>query len=217
MIECVLFDLDGVLVDACEWHYDALNQALKQVAGTSITREEHVTTFNGLPTNEKLKILTAQKRLDPELHKLVWERKQDLTENVIENSAQKDDLKIGLLVGLAELGIKVGCVTNSIRKTATMMLELTGQISFIENLLTNEDVEIPKPNCEGYEKAMSIFKVEPSKTLIVEDSEKGFQAAKSSNAHVLRVSGPQDVNFENIKVTIEKINSSTETQNILSL
>ena len=89
-----------------------------------------------------------------------WLPKQILANKApIIDPTEKDDLKIGLLVGLADLGIKVGCVTNSIRKTATMMLELTGQISFIENLLTNEDVEIPKPNCEGYEKAMSIFKV----------------------------------------------------------
>ena len=36
--KAVLFDLDGVLVDACDWHYEALNKALLSVAGTHIVK-----------------------------------------------------------------------------------------------------------------------------------------------------------------------------------
>ena len=83
--------------------------------------------------------------------------------------------------------------------------------------MTNEDVEVPKPNPEGYLNAMNILGVSPSSTLIVEDSEKGFQAAKASGAHVLKVQGPDDVNFENVSVTIKKVNESPDLQNILTL
>ena len=57
MNKAVLFDLDGVLVDACDWHYEALNRALKQVSNYEISREDHTTTYNGLPTKRKLQML----------------------------------------------------------------------------------------------------------------------------------------------------------------
>ena len=67
MIKALLYDLDGVLVDATEWHYESLNEALEEVAGFIIERSEHVTTFNGIPTNTKLEILEKQGRLERNL------------------------------------------------------------------------------------------------------------------------------------------------------
>ena len=40
-IKAILFDMDGVLIDAKEWHYEALNQALG-LFGYTITRAEHL-------------------------------------------------------------------------------------------------------------------------------------------------------------------------------
>lgn len=60
MIKAVLFDMDGVLIDAREWHYDALNQALA-LFGFAITRQEHENYYDGLPTRVKLQRLTEEK------------------------------------------------------------------------------------------------------------------------------------------------------------
>ena len=83
IIKAVLFDLDGVLVDACDWHYDALNRALKKVMGFEISREEHLTTYNGLPTAVKLKMLniTDNKAI------FVEELKQKYTLDIIKENA----------------------------------------------------------------------------------------------------------------------------------
>ena len=59
MIKAIIFDMDGVLIDAKEWHYEALNNAL-QLFGYKISREDHLATFDGLPTREKLRLLTEQ-------------------------------------------------------------------------------------------------------------------------------------------------------------
>ena len=67
MIKAILYDLDGVLVDATEWHYESLNDALKDVAGFIIKRDEHISTFNGIPTMKKLEILHDQGRLKKSL------------------------------------------------------------------------------------------------------------------------------------------------------
>ena len=55
-IKAVIFDMDGVLIDAKDWHYEALNKALR-LFGLEITRSEHETTYDGLPTKDKLEIL----------------------------------------------------------------------------------------------------------------------------------------------------------------
>ena len=61
-IRAVVFDMDGVLIDAREWHYEALNEAL-ELFGFTIDRESHLTRFDGLPTRDKLKALSQEKGL----------------------------------------------------------------------------------------------------------------------------------------------------------
>ena len=74
-IKAVLFDMDGVLIDAKEWHYEALNKALN-LFGYNIERYEHLTSFDGLPTSVKLEKLTVEKGLPRSLHKFINEMKQ---------------------------------------------------------------------------------------------------------------------------------------------
>ena len=61
MIKAIIFDLDGVLVDTKIVHFEALNMSLKKYNFKEITLDEHVKIFDGLPTNEKLKILNKKK------------------------------------------------------------------------------------------------------------------------------------------------------------
>ena len=68
MNKLFIFDLDGVLVDACEWHKNALNEALHKVCSYKISKEEHISTFNGIPTREKLKILSLRGIIDEAKH-----------------------------------------------------------------------------------------------------------------------------------------------------
>ena len=63
MIKLVLFDLDGVLVDTKKIHFDALNDALMKYGYPAITYQDHLTKFDGLPTEEKLDMLDIQEDL----------------------------------------------------------------------------------------------------------------------------------------------------------
>ena len=55
MIKLIIFDLDGVLVDARELHYNALNKALEAIDKKYVIyREEHLSTYDGLSTTKKL-------------------------------------------------------------------------------------------------------------------------------------------------------------------
>ena len=55
-IKAVIFDMDGVLIDAKDWHYEALNMALRTF-GLEISRHDHLTTYDGLSTKHKLEML----------------------------------------------------------------------------------------------------------------------------------------------------------------
>lgn len=201
MIKAILYDLDGVLVDATEWHYESLNIALKEVAGFIIERNEHISTFNGIPTKKKMEILNEQNRLSLNLFQEVWDKKQEKTKEVIERSASIDQNKIRLHNNTKNM--KKACITNSIRETAMLMLEKTGQLEFMDFVISNEDVTEPKPSPEGYNLAMKRLKLEPHECMIVEDAPKGIEAAKSSGANVYEVNGFYDVSLENI---LQKIN-----------
>lgn len=204
MIKAILYDLDGVLVDACEWHYISLNLAMKQVCGDEIRREEHLSTFNGLPTKKKLDMLVALGRVKPEQVDEIWRLKQDLTKKAIEeNSAPAED-KIALHQLTYTRGVRSVCVTNSITETATLMLEKTGQLPYMSFVVTNEMTRNPKPHPESYIRAMIRLGVMPDECIIVEDSEKGLQAAYATGAHVCRVSGPHEV-VESVKRMLEDL------------
>jgi beta-phosphoglucomutase-like phosphatase (HAD superfamily) len=70
--------MDGVLIDATEWHYDALNEAL-EIFGYTIDRLDHLTRFNGMTTRKKLQILSEERGFPQELQDVVSEIKQDRT------------------------------------------------------------------------------------------------------------------------------------------
>lgn len=196
----VLFDMDGVLIDAREWHFDALNEALG-IFGYEISTLEHLRRFDGMTTKMKLRILSEEKGLPSSLHNLISDVKQDRTLRIAAANCYPNVQHLILIFRLRELGVKVGVVTNSIRKSAEFMLNYAGILDYLDILITNEDVEKGKPSPEGYLKAMKELGAAPENTWVVEDGEYGAEAARSAGANVLRVSAPDEVNlqiFENV-------------------
>lgn len=192
-MKAILYDLDGVLCDACEWHYISLNKALLKISNQTINRTEHETIFNGIPTKKKLEILLSQGRVKEADIPLIWQAKQDLTIQTIIENAKPDQEKIELHKYTNSLGLTSVCVTNSITETATMMLEKTGQLPFLRFIISNEMIRYPKPHGEGYIRAMIRLGAMPDECIIVEDSEKGLKAAATTGCNVIAVVGPNEV------------------------
>lgn len=193
-IELIIFDLDGVLVEACNWHRDAFLQAVKELLKIDITIEEHDKIYNGLPTKVKLEMLGCIK----DMVELINDRKQKLTIELIHSKCKQTETYDLLRKLHHNPNRRIGCYTNSIRETTRLMLHKSNIDQFFDCILTNQDVIYPKPNPEGYIKIMNLFNIPKAKTLIVEDSDKGIEAAKQSGANVLEVLNPVD--------TIRKLN-----------
>lgn len=203
-IKAILADLDGTLVNACDWHYIALNKALQEVAGTVISRTEHDSAFNGLPTRDKMAIMIRQGRVRPEDVERINQRKQELTVETIEENARPDDVKILLYKFLKERGLEVACVTNCSRPTAELMLEKTGQLGYMKFLVCNEDVRNPKPHPEPFIRAMIRLGHEPQEYLVIEDSERGIRAANLTGAEVMHVMDANEVTRDRIESWLKK-------------
>tara|TARA_R100001591_G_scaffold95689_1_gene101486 strand:- start:30 stop:626 length:597 start_codon:yes stop_codon:yes gene_type:complete len=198
MIKAIFFDLDGVLVDACDWHYHSLNDALEHYKGFKISYDDHIDKYNGLPTSVKLDMLG----ITEEEKESIWRMKQDRTLENIKMYGSVDKYKIRMLNKLKEENYKLVCVTNSIRETATQMLKSTGQLELFDFLITNEDVDNNKPHPDCYILAMNMLEISKEECLIVEDSPKGKKAAYASGAKVLEVKDVYDVTLDNIRRVI---------------
>lgn len=199
-IKFIIFDLDGVLVEAKEIHYEALNEALGEKY--MITWDEHLSRYDGLKTSQKLEMLTKDKGLPVELYDDVWMNKQKLTIDKLKNLPQSEQL-IECMSSLTNDGYKIAVCSNSIRKTVLTVLSKLGIIEYVDLIISNEDVKNSKPHPEMYWKAISKMSFLPEQTLIVEDSPYGLLAASRSKSHVLRVKSPTEVSYSNI---IKKIN-----------
>jgi HAD superfamily hydrolase (TIGR01509 family) len=204
MIKLIIFDLDGVLVEAKEIHYKTLNKALAEVDKKyMITEKEHLSTYDGLKTNQKLEMLTKNKGLDPIYYEQIWNRKQDLTIDAI--SELKPNVHLILVFKrLRDMGYKLACCSNSIRRSVLVMLSKIGLIEYMDLIISNEDVKNSKPHPEMYWKAMSMMSVLPDECLIVEDSPHGLLAASRSRANVLRVDNPSDLTFDKIQTKLKE-------------
>jgi len=208
MIKFVIFDLDGVLVEAKEIHYEALNEALGEKY--MITWDEHLSRYDGLKTSQKLEMLTKDKGLPIELYDEVWINKQKLTIDKLKNLPQSEQL-IECMSSLTNDGYKIAVCSNSIRKTVLTVLSKLGIIEYVDLIISNEDVKNSKPHPEMYWKAISMMSFLPEQTLIVEDSPYGLLAASRSKSHVLRVKSPTEVSYSNITKKINEIKMGNNT------
>lgn len=195
--------MDGVLVDAPEWHYEALNDALA-LFGYTITREEHDTIYNGLSTRVKLQALTHDKGLLSSLHQFINEMKQIYTIKHIEQKCHIDKSKQIMMQILKGNGFKVVVCANCVRLTLDIMLKRAGLFEYPDFTFSNEDVKLTKPHPEIYLTAMKKLGLLPSECLIIEDAEHGIQSALAAlgpdNAsNLIRVENAQEVSINLFK------------------
>lgn len=203
-IKAVIFDLDGVLVDATEWHYEALNTALA-LFGFTIHRHEHLSTYNGLPTAKKLEMLTLEKGLPRALHDTIKALKQHYTHTEILRRCAPSFEHEFMIRRLKREGYQLAVCSNSVRQSVETMLQASSLLSAMDLILSNEDVERPKPDPGMYLKAFDLLAIKPEEAVIVEDAGPGLEAAKRSGAFVLQVAGFTDVHYDLIREYISKI------------
>lgn len=202
-IKAVIFDMDGVLIEAKDWHYKALNKALL-LFGMEISRYDHLVTYDGLPTKKKLEMLTAERGLPKGLHTFINDMKQQYTMEIVYAECKPRFNHEYALSKLKNEGYQMAVCSNSVRNTIEVMMQKASLESYLTFYISNQDVTHGKPDPEMYNKAIERMGLSPLECLIVEDNENGIKAARASGAHVMEVETVDDVNYENIKTHITK-------------
>ena len=152
MIQLIIFDLDGVLVDSKEMHYNSLNKALSH-ENIYISPEEQSSTYEGMSTRVKLNLLTEKKGLAQTAHDLIWRRKQQYTDHYIRSYTHDDRIR-SILKTLKEEGYMLYVASNAIAQTVKNILYYKGFLEYIDRYVSNQDVQRPKPYPDIYFKCM---------------------------------------------------------------
>jgi beta-phosphoglucomutase-like phosphatase (HAD superfamily) len=196
-----------VLIDAKEWHFEALNRALT-LFGMAISRYDHLVTYDGLPTKTKLRMLSMERGLPEALHGFINEMKQIYTMEVIYAKCKPVFQHQFALSRLKAQGYRMAVCSNSIRQTIALMMERAELLPFLDFFLSNEDVVAPKPAPDMYNEAIRRMGLKPEECLIVEDNPNGIKAARDSGAHVLCVNDVREVNHANIMHKIAELEAA---------
>lgn len=202
----VIFDLDGVLIDSREIHFDTLNYALGQIDEKYIiTKEEHLSIYDGLPTTRKLDLLSENKGLPASKHNEIWRLKQEATVAAF-LKLEPDYELIHYFKQLKKQGYYIAVASNSIRNTVKTILLKLGLLEYIECFVSNEDVQRNKPFPEMYWQCMIKCNAIPRSTVIIEDSHIGRQGAIDSGATLVSVENRSDLTQSKIDKIIETLN-----------
>jgi HAD superfamily hydrolase (TIGR01509 family) len=202
-IKAVIFDMDGVLIDAKDWHYEALNRALNHF-GYNISRYDHLVTFDGLPTRKKLEMLTKEHDLPVSLHGFLNDLKQIYTTEVVHARCKPLFQHEYALSNLRAMGYKMAVASNSVRNSIELMMKKSNLDRYLEGIVSNQDVAHGKPDPEIYLKAMAMLGVKPEETLVLEDNEHGIASARAAGTHLMIIGEVTDVTLDGIMKHIRK-------------
>ncbi|KHL94121.1 pyrophosphatase [Paenibacillus sp. IHB B 3415] len=181
MIECVLFDLDGTIVNTNELIISSFMHALKENNLPALTREEiiphmgttlqqQMSTFSGLQDTSVLEL--SYRSYNYAHH-----------DELIRSFPHVNETMEGLL----SRGIKLGIVTTKIRPTTLKALEMFDLLKYMETIVTVNDVSQAKPHPEPVLTAVANLGVDPARTLMVGDSAVDIQSAKAAGVRVAAV------------------------------
>ena len=210
----VIMDLDGVLIDSRELHYEALNEALRKVGEEYvITRDEHLSKYDGLNTTKKLKMLTEDKGLPAQFYDQIWNDKQHATFQLIPRCPKNSSARY-IMEHLRMQGWKIAVASNSIRETVRIALDSLGVLGLVDYYVSNEDVKYTKPYPEMYWKCMIAVGAIPKNTIIVEDSHIGREGALNSGGHLYPVKDAYELNGRVFMEMIENFDREHKAKNI---
>lgn len=202
MIRSIIFDLDGVLFDGCNFHAETFLKAYNTIieSDKQIDRKYHDRHLNAMSSKYKLKVLG----LNTDISQAIYELKQKITEETIGNYIKPDSKVHDICKRLLELGYKIYCVSNSVRSTVETCLNGMGVIQYFSGIISNEDTTEPKPSPKPYLTLYRTYNLEPKECLIIEDSETGIISAVQSGGVVLPVKNCDDVTLNRIINAISK-------------
>jgi beta-phosphoglucomutase len=182
MIDCCIFDLDGVIVDTAKYHYLAWKR-LATGLGFDFTEHDNE-RLKGVSRVESLKIILSigKTELAPAAFELALKNKNDWYLDYI-NKIGAEEILPGVsefLAGVRARGIKT--TLGSASKNARLILERIGLVDQFDAIVDGNSVTNAKPDPEVFLTAARAVNVAPERCVVFEDAAAGVEAAL--NAHM---------------------------------
>ena len=155
-IICILFDLDGVLIDGQPLQVKSTIEVLKNY--TQCTNEVKLLVNETITTKEKLQILNSKGLIKKKDINKIYSQKIKLFEKIALKKIKCTNRVLNMFKKLNQENFKVGVVTNSNGKTAIKILKKLKIFKFLDILISNSNKIKPKPNPEPYNLAMAKLK-----------------------------------------------------------
>ena len=203
MIDTIIFDLDGVLINSKNIHFESLNRALSHNKSKyQISYEDHLRSFDGLPTSKKLEILNKKKLVPKRLNKKIKLKKNQLTRKLLKENLTFDKKIYSLFQKLSKK-YKIGIATNAIEETLQIAIKKLRIGKFVKFSISTENIKNSKPHPEIYLRSIVSLNSKPKNTLVLEDSHNGRISAKEAGARLMPIKSLEDVTYKNITNFIE--------------
>lgn len=181
-----IFDLDGTLFDTKDVNYNAYQNAIRMTKiDVKIDYDDFCKLYNGKNYREFLPKVIPN--ISEEQLKKIHNLKKNIYQEYLDK-AKKNELLFLMIEEIKEK-FYISIVTNASKKNVEDILEKFSVKNLFDLLITQEDVENPKPSAEGFLKAMNYFNISKENTIIFEDSEIGIQAADKAEVDYVRVYG----------------------------
>jgi beta-phosphoglucomutase len=188
-ISAVIFDMDGVLADTIDLHY----QSWQRVADEwqiPFNKEDY-SQILGMKREESVDYLLRNHTVDAGTRLEMLRRKNDYYLELVE-TLNSDQLLPGVQKLLAELqAAQMRIALGSSSKNAALILQKLGIDNLFEVVADGNSVPNSKPSPEVFQKAAELLGLPADECLVIEDAAAGVEAAKAAGMIVLGV-GPTD-------------------------
>jgi beta-phosphoglucomutase len=200
MIQAVIFDLDGVLVDTAHYHFIAWRRLAKEL-GIHFTEQENE-QLKGVSRMRSLEIILELGNLrlsQEEMERLATKKNQWFVDYI--NAMKPDEIFPGvkeLIQDIRANGIKVALASSS--KNADTVLNLLNIRGLFDAIVDGTMITHTKPDPEIFLLAAKKLNIPPPQCLVFEDAEAGVEAAVAAGMKCIGVGSPEQLSEANVVV-----------------
>ncbi len=182
MIQTVIFDMDGVIVDTEPVHRYAYFKQFEEL-NIEVT-EAMYTSFTGFSTRNTFQTLKEQFQLEHEVEDLI-QRKRSIFNDAFDT---KEDLELlegvrTLIEDLHQNGFQLILASSASKVTIDRVFTRFGLHDFFTHIVSGEDFPKSKPHPAIFEHAASLSIAPKENCIVIEDSTNGVKAAKAAGIY----------------------------------